>query len=115
MISSDLMHTNDLGCQIYSDSETYRKFNTNLHRTSGVVRFSMNAHKLAALKRYQTVILPDGTEASHLCHTKCCVNIQHIRAESHSLNKKRQICHNNFMNEGSDCSGHEGHPDCILY
>ena len=117
MLQSDKISTNDLGCILYRNSDSYSKYNTHIHRgNSGVVRLSINAHRLAVLKRYQVIDLPLDLECSHLCHHKSCINTAHIRAESRELNKKRQICWNNFLKKGEDCGGHGGgHPRCVLY
>ena len=57
---------------------------------------------------------PTGTvpylQASHLCHTKTCVNLNHINMEPRALNSQRNTCKRN-----KKCTGHVVFPDCIGY
>ena len=116
MESSKIFH-NDLGCILYRNTKDYTKFNTHLHRSNEeIFRLSLDAHRLALLKRYQTLFIPEELESSHICHHRNCVNTAHIRAETHELNKERQTCHKNFIKKGEDCSGHGAeHPRCLMY
>ena len=51
----------------------------------------------------------DKCEASHLCHNKNCVLLNHIHAEPHHINCSRKLCvHSGF------CLGHGVHPDCLV-
>ena len=53
--------------------------------------------------------LMDGKNVSHICHSKNCINVNHLSLESTAVNNKRKIC----LNDG-ECMGHWGHKRCIL-
>ena len=48
-------------------------------------------------------------EASHLCHNKNCVLLEHIVPEPHSINNSRRTC----LNTGF-CLGHGRYPQCLV-
>jgi len=54
--------------------------------------------------------LPPSQEISHLCHNTHCLNTEHLNMESRRINSIRKNCKRHGV-----CSGHTGHPDCILF
>ena len=65
-------------------------------------------HRLVWMLTNRVDSFPSGYEASHLCHTPKCININHIRLETHAENQSRQTC-----NLYGVCVG-EHDPECIL-
>ncbi len=50
-----------------------------------------------------------GYDASHLCHNKKCIRIDHISMEPTHINQSRKHC----SNEGR-CFTHHGYLDCLF-
>ena len=48
-------------------------------------------------------------DVSHLCHTKTCYNVDHLRLERHRVNSQRQSCRRRAA-----CSGHGDNHPCIM-
>lgn len=48
---------------------------------------------IVALRAAAALLLPQsGEHASHLCHNRCCFNVQHITVESIKINNQRKGC-----------------------
>ena len=56
------------------------------------MRFKHLPYKLAYLKHTERSP-PKGTEISHFCGDKLCINPNHMTAESHQVNVQRHYCH----------------------
>ena len=61
-------------------------------RTINGRKIHARVHRVALLKKIRQVELPDSMEASHLCHNKKCMNIDHLIAEPHDINMSRYTC-----------------------
>ena len=62
-----------------------------------------------------STVMMDGSiqplEVSHLCHTRLCVNPDHLSLEPRCINQEREHCRNQGV-----CAGqHDGHPDCLVF
>ena len=73
-------------------------------------------HQVALLKKIRLTAIPEGLEASHLCHNKRCMKISHLSAEPHFINMSRNTCA--YMRETTGdrgyCTGdHQGYENCI--
>ena len=103
----DSPSTRPLGkCKIYCRANKY----TVLRRTTDAgTKIAVNGHRLALMKKMQTVNIPEGVQASHLCHKPGCVEIDHISPETDLVNKSRKACEQRRL-----CLGHPGYPMCIF-
>lgn len=86
-----------------------------LSKTIKGQRHRVYAHRIVCLYNMGVIDLPDGTEVSHLCHNKCCVNTAHLSVEAHAVNNSRKNC----FQEQRCTKNHENLdgsklPDCIL-
>ena len=104
------------GCKIYRFKNEYSNFECTVDDANGEKKKIKNiqAHRFALYARYRTSVMPviDGQklQCSHLCHNEGCVNTEHVRAETSSMNNFRKTCKKNGY-----CTGHGGgHPDCIF-
>lgn len=73
-------------------------------------------HKAALLKKIRQISVPEGLEASHLCHNKRCMEPNHIVAEPHWINMTRTTCAymRETIGDPSYCNGnHEGYERCL--
>lgn len=58
-----------------------------------------------------TGILPSpGSDTSHLCHKKSCINPSHLVIEAHRQNCERRQC-----KAERRCTGHENNKSCIFF
>ena len=72
------------------------------------------AHRIALKKKIKMTKLENGVEASHLCHTKGCINPDHLSAEPHGINMNRIACYNETKVRGHHmCFGHGAYPSCL--
>ncbi len=69
---------------------------------------TLYVHRIAYLVKERLVALPEGTEISHLCHNRRCVEPSHLRAEEHITNVERQHC----KKQNSCTKNHT--PHCII-
>ena len=87
-----------------------------LHKTlPGGRAVRSRAHQIVLLKKINSVSLPVGCEASHLCHIKDCVAEDHITAEPHNINMERFHCADERLcrQDPTFCRGHGQYPRCI--
>ena len=99
-------------CIIYgSNPNVYGRYDKRIPSSDKVVR--VYAHRIALLKKMDLTAIPYGLEASHLCHTKACVKLEHLTAEPHGINMNRQLCFNETKLRGQHvCFGHGQYPPC---
>ena len=72
------------------------------------------AHQVALMMYLKSCKMPKGSEASHLCGHKSCIEPGHLRAEPHWVNQKRIRCHGRKRSRrGRFCYGHAGYPKCL--
>ena len=72
------------------------------------------AHRIALLKKLNSISIPIGLEASHLCHMKACIKPDHMSAEPHEINMSRNRCYNESQRLGhTSCFGHGIYPACL--
>lgn len=53
--------------------------------------------------------LSRSMDVSHRCHTKLCININHLSYEPHRVNCSREKCRHD-----GECGGHRGYKRCIV-
>lgn len=81
----------------------------------GRIRFLFRgSYKTASVHRLQYFLqaghgLSPEFHVSHLCHTKLCINVNHLSYEPKTTNIKRDECKLN-----GECHGHRGYKKCIL-
>lgn len=72
------------------------------------------AHQVALMVYLKAPHIPKGTEASHLCGNKACIEPTHLRPEPHWVNQRRTKCHGRKrMRKGRFCYGHTGYTKCL--
>ena len=97
------------------NADTSNKYVQTSRRINGI-KITIRVHRVALLKKIRSVQVPEGLEASHLCHNKRCINLEHIVAETHAVNQSRIECANIRMATGDSmyCTGyHEGNKKCV--
>ena len=60
---------------------------------NGYGRFLLRTHKVAAHRAiYETHYgpIPAGQEVDHICHTRRCVNVEHLRLVTHAQNQQNR-------------------------
>jgi predicted RecB family nuclease len=67
------------------------------------------AHRLKFYVETMANPLPSQCEVSHRCHTKTCINTDHLSFEPKRVNMARKLCKAN-----GECQGHRGYRRCIL-
>ena len=72
-------------------------------------RKAVLAHRLNLYVKTMVKSLPSQCEASHRCHTKTCINPDHLSLEPKRVNMARKSCKAN-----GECQGHRGYGRCIL-
>lgn len=72
-------------------------------------RVCLKAHRAIFAFANKDFILDDSQDVSHLCHNRCCVKLEHLSYEPHSINNQRLVCKNE-----SECCGHHGYSHCLL-
>ena len=85
-------------------------------RTINGRKIYSRTHRVALLKKMNITELPEGLEASHLCHNKRCMNVDHIIAEPHDINMSRNTCAymRNITGDKLYCTDeHQGYGRCI--
>ena len=85
-------------------------------RTINDCKITIRVHRVALLKKLRSVSVPEGLEASHLCHNKRCIALEHIVAETHAINQSRNSCayRRQITGDAEFCTDdHEGHEQCI--
>ena len=82
-------------------------------RTINSKRINSRTNTVALLKKIKLTELPDGLEASHLCHNKRCMSVDHIVAEPHEINMSRNTCAymRNLTGDKAYCSN--SNPTCV--
>ena len=68
-----------------------------------------SAQRMAVMIALRNLDIPQNLQASHLCHNKLCVNVEHISLEENATNNQRKNC----VSE-QRCTGHGDKPACIL-
>lgn len=71
-------------------------------------RSTITAHRLSYMVFTGSMRIY-GLDISHLCHNPCCVLVDHLSAEPHSVNASRVACVNRGM-----CMGHGIYKNCLL-
>jgi len=66
-------------CLIYGSADKYH--NTKITHFGPGQHIRIYAHRLALLRKMKTIVIPAHLQASHLCHQKACINVDHIEAE----------------------------------
>ena len=100
-------------CLVYGSAGKYHSIK--IHHFGPGRQIRLYAHRLALLNKIKELDIPKDLEASHLCHEKACIKMDHIEAEPRHINMARIPC----MNERRDrmdphfCFGHPGYPDCV--
>ena len=78
------------------------------------VLVSAYAHQVALMLYLRACNIPKGTEASHLCGNKGCIEPTHFRPEPHWVNQRRTKCHGRKRSrKGRVCYGHAGFTKCL--
>ena len=72
---------------------------------------STTVAKAAQMVEENTLYLDGELEASHLCHNKTCVLIEHISYEPHTVNAGRKAC----VLAGACLGGHGQFPHCLVH
>lgn len=100
-------------CVVYGSAGSYHNIKIRHFGPGRTIR--IYAHRLALLKKINTLEIPKNMQASHLCHEKACINIDHIEAEPQHINMARIPC----MNERAARMdphfwfGHQGYRNCV--
>lgn len=79
-------------------------------------RYRAYAHRIVIFHHSGVTSLPSGSEVSHLCHNKRCINIDHLSVEPHAVNNTRIHCYNE-RHCSSNHVNFDGNklPDCIFF
>lgn len=72
-------------------------------------RVCLKAHRVIFALSNKDIVLTESKDVSHLCHNRCCVKLEHLSYEPHSINNQRLVC----RNEG-ECFGHHGYSHCFI-
>ena len=95
-----------------SRSDKYTDFRYTLKTTKRRIR--TKAHQVAMLFRLAQHVMPVGTETSHLCNSKNCINVNHLNAEDRQTNMDRTRCIGQRAVRGPQfCWGHGNQPNCL--
>ena len=100
-------------CLEYGKPGQYTQVSKRVSSTRVVRQY---VHRVALLKKLQSVDFNPGDETSHLCHNKACIKHEHLAAEPHKINSKRTKCLRERRVNGIDtfCFGHGSeHPNCV--
>ena len=71
---------------------------------------SATVQRVVTMLHRGTLDLPRELDASHLCHNKTCIVLEHISMEPRKINSQRRRC----VMEGQ-CLGHGVYPECMLH
>ena len=74
----------------------------------GVSMSSQGAQPHLALSN-KDIVLTESKDVPHLCHNRCCVQLEHLSYEPHSINNQRLVC----KNESEFCDLH-GNGHCFI-
>ena len=74
----------------------------------GVSMSSQGAQPHLALSN-KDIVLTESKNVPHLCHNRCCVKLEHLSYEPHSINNQRLVC----KNESEFCGLH-GNGHCFI-
>ena len=55
------------------------------------------------------IVLTESKDVQHLCHNRCCVKLEQLSYEPHSINNQRLVC----KNESEFCGIH-GNGHCFI-
>lgn len=81
----------------------------NLRVTFRGKRVRFRVHRLIYYLSINAEPLDPDIHVSHLCHNKCCINLQHLSYEPNAINCQRNLC-----KIGKQCFGHKGYRKCIV-
>ena len=101
-------------CKFYlgDAGEKYHQIHVKNPLTNRDTKISIG--RAALIKKKETFFVgqdeEEEIEASHLCHNKHCVLVDHISGEPHRINNSRKAC----VNEGF-CMGHGRYPPCMVH
>ena len=101
-------------CVEYGTQSTNEYIQTS--RTINGRKIYDRVHRVALLQKIREISLPEGLEASHLCHNKRCMEPKHIVAEPHAVNMSRNTCvyMRAAIGDPNYCSeNHQGHERCL--
>ena len=100
-------------CLVYGSTGKYHDIKVRHFGPGRVIR--IYAHRLALLKKMNSLDIPKTVEASHFCHEKACIKLEHIVAEPRHVNMSRITCMNERVcqQEPHFCFGHPGFANCV--
>ena len=85
--------------RVPGDEGIVKKTSTTCHRAALLL-------KMLKEEQVTTLQINKKLECSHLCHNKCCINVEHLTLESKRINSSRKVCARRRT-----CQGHD--PPCL--
>jgi hypothetical protein len=112
-LKSKAYDTNSRGCHLWqgaTDVQGYPRMRVTLMDKSGHVhKQTVLVPRLILFLASNRDPIPNDVQASHLCHTKQCININHFVLEPPFMNNIRKQC-----DRIQQCVGHGVYARCIF-
>jgi hypothetical protein len=96
------------GCRLWQKDLTADGYATLKITFRGRKGVNLRVHRAVYFLHYGK-FANETHHVSHLCHTRNCVNLEHLSLEPQSVNNNRQNCNSEGL-----CKGHNSYPNCII-